>query len=164
MKSDAVLMRLVKWQMPKQSVSLTRLMLGSLMIGVLLLGAATPGLAQSDPSIRPAAQAPVAPPAPKEWSGESGSSGHPDMQASAIRAAAANFESCVEGLWPLAAKRNISRASFDKFTGGLTPYLRIMDLIDQQPEFTKAFWDYLDILVNDARVANGREILAKHKA
>src|SRR4051794_25992725 len=139
-------------------------MLGSLMIGALLLGAATPGLTQSDPSIRPAAQAPVAPPAPKEWSGESGSSGHPDMQASAIRAAAANFESCVEGLWPLAAKRNISRASFDKFTGGLTPYLRIMDLIDQQPEFTKAFWDYLDILVNDARVANGRDILAKHKA
>ena len=160
MKSDAVLMRLVKWQMPKQSVSLTRLMLG----GVLLLGAATPGLAQSDPSIRPAAQAPVTPAPPKEWSGESGSSGHPDMQASAIRAAAANFESCVEGLWPLAAKRNISRASFDKFTGGLTPDLRIMDLIDAQPEFTKAFWDYLDILVSDARIANGRDILAKHKA
>jgi len=25
-----------------------------------------------------------------------------------------------------------------------------MDLVDAQPEFTKAFWDYLDILVNDA--------------
>ena len=86
------------------------------------------------------------------------------MQASAIRAAAAKFESCVEGLWPLAAKRNISRASFDKFASGLTPDLRIMDLIDAQPEFTKAFWDYLDILVNDARVANGRDILAKNKA
>ena len=33
-----------------------------------------------------------------------------------------------------------------------------------QPEFTKAFWDYLDILVSDARIAGGREILAKHKA
>ena len=39
-----------------------------------------------------------------------------------------------------------------------------MDLVDAQPEFTKAFWDYLDILVNDARIANGREMLAKHKA
>ncbi len=39
-----------------------------------------------------------------------------------------------------------------------------MDLMDAQPEFTKAFWDYLDILVNDARIANGRDILAKHKA
>ncbi len=78
--------------------------------------------------------------------------------------AAAHFESCVEGFWPLAAKRNISRASFEKFTRGLTPDLRIMDLMDAQPEFTKAFWDYLDILVSDARIANGREILAKHKA
>jgi lytic murein transglycosylase len=86
------------------------------------------------------------------------------MQASAIRAAAARFESCVEGLWPQAAKRNISRASFDKFTSGLTPDLRIMDLVDQQPEFTKAFWDYLDILVSEARIAGGRDILAKNKA
>ena len=39
-----------------------------------------------------------------------------------------------------------------------------MDLLDAQPEFTKAFWDYLDILVSDARIAGGREILAKHKA
>ena len=173
MKSDAV--RLANWQMPKHSASLTRLMLG----GVLLLGTAAPGLAQSNRLIPPmpvagaakpavvTAQAPAPAPAatpPKEWSGESGSSGHPDMQASAIRAAAARFETCVAGMWPLAAKRNISRASFDKFTSGLTPDLRIMDLIDAQPEFTKAFWDYLDILVNDARIANGRDILAKNKA
>ena len=149
--------------------------------GTLLLGAAAfaqgllPPLPVGKPA-RPAtlaqsaqAQPPVAPIAPapsppREWTGESGSSGHPLMQASAIRQAAANFESCVEGLWPLAQKRNISRASFDKFTSGLTPDLRIMDLVDAQPEFTKAFWDYLDILVNDARVANGRDILAKNKA
>src|SRR5712671_2182492 len=185
MKSDAVSMclanmclanmRLANWQMPKHSVSLTRFMLG----GVLLLGAAAPGLAQPDRLVRPLprggaatpavvtaqASAPAATPAPpKEWTGESGSSGHPDMQASAIRAAAARFESCVEGLWPLAAKRNISRASFEKFTSGLTPDLRIMDLVDAQPEFTKAFWDYLDILVSEARIAGGRDILAKNKA
>jgi hypothetical protein len=83
----------------------------------------------------PPPRAPVAPPPapPKEWSGESGSSGHPLMQASAIRQAAANFESCIEGMWPLAAKRNISRASFEKFTAGLTPELRIMDLMDGLP-------------------------------
>jgi membrane-bound lytic murein transglycosylase B len=147
--------------------------------GVLLLAAAGPGMAQPErltppmPVGTPASAvatspaAPAAAPAPapiKEWSGESGSSGHPDMQASAIRAAAGRFESCVAGLWPLAAKRNISRASFDKYTAGLTPDLRIMDLVDAQPEFTKAFWDYLDILVSDARIVGGREILAKHKA
>ena len=29
---------------------------------------------------------------------------------------------------------------------------------------TKAIWDYLDILVNDNRMARGREILAQYKA
>ena len=35
--------------------------------------------------------------------------------------------------------------------------------MDSQPEFTKSIWDYLDILVNDNRLAKGREILAKYK-
>jgi lytic murein transglycosylase len=66
-------------------------------------------------------------------------------------------------MWPDAARRNISQANFQRFTAGLSPDLRIMDLMDSQPEFTKAIWDYLDILVSDARLARGREILAKYK-
>jgi peptidoglycan lytic transglycosylase B len=97
------------------------------------------------------------------WSGEDGASGHPLMTASAIREAAANFNTCVAGMWPDAARRNISRESFDRFTAGLTPDLRIMDLMDAQPEFTKSIWDYLDILVNDNRLAKGKETLAKYK-
>jgi peptidoglycan lytic transglycosylase B len=97
------------------------------------------------------------------WSGEDGASGHPLMTAAAIRQAAANFENCVASMWPDAARRNISRENFERFTAGLTPDLRIMDLLDSQPEFSKAIWDYLDILVNDNRLAKGREILAKYK-
>jgi membrane-bound lytic murein transglycosylase B len=113
-------------------------------------------------SVPPAAQAPAEPGTPL-WSGESGASGHPEMQADAIRAAAANFPNCIEGLWPLAARRNVSRQEFDRHTVGLTPELRIMDLLDSQPEFTKSFWDYLDILVNDARIENGRALLSKYR-
>ena len=133
----------------------------------LMLAGAGFAQAQTETSVNPAIpRAPTAPaPAvPPPWTGEDGSSGHPEMKASAIRAAAANFENCLEHLWPLAAKRNISRASFDRHVKGLTPDLRIMDLMDAQPEFTKAFWDYLDILVNDKRIATGQEMLAKHKA
>lgn len=101
---------------------------------------------------------------PKEWSGEDGASGHPLMTSQAIREAAANFDNCVAAMWPLAAKRGISQASFERFTADLQPDLRIMDLMDQQPEFTKSVWDYLDILVTDARIAKGREILAKNAA
>src|SRR5262245_18654903 len=91
---------------------------------------------------QPAAPSAAATPAP-EWSGESGSSGHPLMTADAIRAAAANFGGCLAGLWPLAERRGVSRAVFDANVAGLTPDLRIMDLMDSQPEFTKSFWDYL---------------------
>src|SRR5712691_10910340 len=100
---------------------------------------------------------------PLPWSGEDGASGHPLMTASAIREAAANFDTCVAAMWPDAARRNISQQSFQRFTAGLEPDLRIMDLMDSQPEFTKSIWDYLDILVNDNLLAKGREILAKYK-
>jgi membrane-bound lytic murein transglycosylase B len=101
---------------------------------------------------------------PTDWSGESGATGHPLMSADAIRTAAANFNTCVAGLWPEASHRGVSRASFDAYTRGLTPDLKIMDLVDAQPEFTKAFWDYLDLLVSEDRIQRGREILAQHHA
>lgn len=101
---------------------------------------------------------------PKEWSGEDGASGHPLMTADAIRRSAANFDRCVAGFWPEAHRRGVSQASFQRFTADLSPDLRIMDLMDSQPEFTKAVWDYLDILVTDARLTRGREVLAKHAA
>ena len=109
-----------------------------------------------------AAAPPPASPGAQEWTGASGASGHPLMTSEAIRAAATNFPACIEGLWPLAARRNISRVSFDRHTEGLTPDLRIMDLLDAQPEFTKSFWDYLDLLVSETRIQKGREILAKY--
>ncbi|HEY1475603.1 MAG TPA: lytic murein transglycosylase [Pseudolabrys sp.] len=97
------------------------------------------------------------------WSGDSGSSGDPRMTAAAIRAAAADFPGCLERLWPLAARRGISRNVYVTYTAALTPDLRIMDLLDGQPEFTKSFWDYLDLLVNDARIEQGRALLQRYR-
>lgn len=98
------------------------------------------------------------------WSGEAGASGHPEMTVEAIRYAAANFHSCIERLWPQAARRGVTRNTFSAYTASLTPDLRIMDLLDNQPEFTKSFWDYLDILVTDERINKGRELLQKYRA
>jgi lytic murein transglycosylase len=122
----------------------------------------TSSFGKSDTASPPPAQ--PSPPGATQWSGEDGASGHPLMTASAIRDAAANFDNCIAGMWPDAARRHISQDSFQRFTTGLTPDLRIMDLLDAQPEFTKSIWDYLDILVNDNRLAKGREVLAKYKA
>ena len=89
-------------------------------------------------------------------------SGDPLMSEEAIASAAANFQSCLAGLWPEAARRGVSRPVFDRVTASLTPDLHIMDLLDAQPEFTKSLWDYLDILVTDDRIAKGRAILARY--
>src|ERR1700687_827532 len=134
----------------------------------IFTGSISKGNQTAPPGQRPGAWAqPKATPdagnAPPPGSGEDGASGHPLMTASAIREAAANFDQCVAAMWPDAARRNISQASFQRFTADLETDLRIMDLMDSQPEFTKAIWDYLDILVNDDRLAKGREILAKYK-
>jgi membrane-bound lytic murein transglycosylase B len=128
-----------------------------------LLGGIFSGKSDAQPSPAPAAPG-SAPSGSIPWSGEDGASGHPLMTANAIREAAANFNNCVAGMWPDAARRNISRENFERFTAGLAPDLRIMDLMDAQPEFTKSIWDYLDILVNDNRLARGKETLAKYKA
>jgi membrane-bound lytic murein transglycosylase B len=96
------------------------------------------------------------------WSGQSGASGNPLMTADAIRSAAAEFGSCIEAMWPDAARRGVTREDFERFTAGLTPDLSIMDKLDAQPEFTKAPWDYLDFLVSDERIARGRELLAQY--
>jgi membrane-bound lytic murein transglycosylase B len=106
--------------------------------------------------------APATATATREWSGQSGASGHPLMTADAIRAAAAEFGNCVAGLWPQAERRGVTRANFERLTAGLTPDLSIMDLLDAQPEFTKSTWDYLDVLVSDERIARGRELLTQH--
>jgi len=110
-----------------------------------------------------AAPAPASTAGTQEWSGESGASNHPLMTAQAIRAAAANFRNCLAGLWPQAERRGVSRSVFEASLAGLTPDLRIMDLLDAQPEFTKSVWDYLDILVNEDRVQNGKAILTKYR-
>jgi membrane-bound lytic murein transglycosylase B len=121
------------------------------------LGALTSASAQQTSAITP-------PPAKPEWSGQSGASGHPQMTAEAIRAAAADFPNCLERLWPDAARRGVSRETFINHTAALTPDLRIMDFLDAQPEFVRPLWEYLDGLVSNQRVLMGQEVLAKYRA
>jgi lytic murein transglycosylase len=159
---------------------LTRALSGVAVLGVVVLGTAGAqaqgggglsslfgglfsGQKPDAPAQAPGGNGPMAN-GPVPWSGQDGASGHPLMTADAIRQAASNFANCVAGMWPDAARRNISQDSFQRFTRGLSPDLHIMDLLDAQPEFSKSIWDYLDILVNDNRLAKGRETLATYKA
>ena len=124
------------------------------------IGAHSLALAQQTGSIVPPPSAPAKP----EWSGQSGASGHPLMTAEAIRAAALDFDNCLDRLWPEAARRGVSRLTYVNHTAALTPDLRIMDFLDAQPEFTRSLWDYLDLLASDERVRMGQELLARYRA
>ena len=135
-------------------------------VGLIAFSLIHPAFAQDKPDnwlsrSQPAA-VPAAPGGERQWSGQSGASGNPLMTADAIRSAAADFANCLAGLWPAAEQRGITRATFARYTEGLTPDLSIMDLLDAQPEFTKSTWDYLDLLVDDDRIARGREILTQY--
>src|SRR5580704_3275908 len=87
------------------------------------------------------------------WSGQSGSSRHPLMTADAIRAEAADFKKCIESQRPEAQRRGVSPDTFDAATAKLSPDLQIMDLLDNQPEYEKPIWDYIDAIVTDERIA-----------
>lgn len=87
---------------------------------------------------------------------------HPLMTPQALMHATANFPQCVASLWPQAARRGVSRATFDAATRGLEPDLHIMELLDRQPEFTKPVWEYLDQLVSEKRIEGGRDVVARH--
>ncbi len=137
-----------------------------LLAAVLMAAVGGVAAAQSSRLDYPTGTVSPAPPAASTpaWSGQGGASGDPRMSAGAIRTAAANFHQCLERLWPLAARRRVARATFERYTKTLTPDLQIMDLLDNQPEFTKSVWDYLDMLVTDERIAKGRELLQKYHA
>jgi lytic murein transglycosylase len=116
----------------------------------------------SDPSTTPAAQ-PIRTP---NLSGKQANHtpAHPAMSPQAIESAAANFKQCIAGLGAQAQARGISPVVYARETRDLEPDMKILELMDRQPEFTKAVWDYIDQLVAERRIQQGREMFAQHRA
>lgn len=88
---------------------------------------------------------------------------HPAMTPQAISADASNFRQCIASLGVQAQQRGISSAVYARETRDLEPDMRILELMDRQPEFTKAVWDYIDQLVAERRISQGREMFVQHR-
>lgn len=88
---------------------------------------------------------------------------HPEMSQQAIAASAANFKQCIASLGHQAQARGITPAIYARETRDLDPDMKILELMDRQPEFTKAVWDYIDQLVAERRISQGREMFAQHR-
>ncbi len=75
-----------------------------------------------------------------------------------------SFDAWLAGFRAEAARAGISAATLESALRGLGPNPRVVELDDRQPQFTITFWDYIDNAISDTRVAQGREMLARHGA
>ena len=86
------------------------------------------------------------------------------LAASAVTLAApparADFSECVGSLRAEAAREGISARTLDIAFNGLQPDAKVLDFQKQQPEFKTPVWDYVDGLVDEQRVADGKAAMA----
>ncbi|CAN7538434.1 lytic murein transglycosylase [Bosea sp. LjRoot237] len=80
----------------------------------------------------------------------------------AATAARADFDSCVAGLRSAAAAKGVSGATFDRAMEGVTPDMKVIEAMNNQPEFKTPIWDYLGTLVDEEKVAEGRSMMRQH--
>jgi lytic murein transglycosylase len=83
------------------------------------------------------------------------------LAASAV-SAQGNFQSCLSGLRSDAAAKGVSGATFDRAMAGVEPDMKIIEAMNNQPEFKTPIWDYLGTLVDDEKVAEGRAMMRQH--
>lgn len=73
-----------------------------------------------------------------------------------------NFQACISNLRSQAISAGVSASTYDRYTQNLTPDYSVIEKLNYQPEFSTPIWDYLSGLVDDERVAAGKQKLAQH--
>ena len=83
------------------------------------------------------------------------------LAAAASTPARADFSSCVASLKEDAVRAGVSRETADRAFAGLQPDLKVLEFQKAQPEFKTPIWDYVDGLVDEERVADGKAAMAR---
>ena len=73
----------------------------------------------------------------------------------------AQFSACLNELKAAPAFSRITPATFVRATEGLQADPSVLVLLNRQPEFSMPVWDYIAVLVDDERVADGRSAHAR---
>jgi lytic murein transglycosylase len=76
-----------------------------------------------------------------------------------ITPASAQFNQCLEAIKAEAREKGISRATLNAL-GELEPNATVMRLLNNQPEFNKPFWSYLEGNITPKRIEKGIQALA----
>ena len=73
-----------------------------------------------------------------------------------------SFNAWLETFRAEAKAAGVSDQVLDETLAGLSPNERVFELNSNQPEFSRALWDYLDGAVSDTRIKNGLENIKEH--
>ena len=81
----------------------------------------------------------------------------------ATHAQSNDFETWLNSFRAEASAAGVSDAVMDEAFAGVTINQRVFELNDNQPEFTRAIWDYLDTAVSERKVADGKASLTENR-
>src|ERR687890_997603 len=73
-----------------------------------------------------------------------------------------DFRRFVDGLWPEARARGVSRTTFEEAFQGVAPDPKIIALTKKQSEFVRPIWEYINGAVSSARLERGRQLAAHY--
>ncbi len=77
-------------------------------------------------------------------------------------AASDPFGRWVNGVWPEARKKGVSRKMFALAFKNVSPDPDVLKRAEHQPEFVRPIWKYLETAVSKKRIADGRRMLRKY--
>ncbi|AEE67074.1 peptidoglycan-binding protein [Bordetella pertussis] len=72
------------------------------------------------------------------------------------------YRACLKQLRGDAIKSGVQAATYDAQTASLAPDMDVLGFLDVQPEFKTPIWDYMAGLVDEERIEDGRQALARH--
>ncbi len=70
----------------------------------------------------------------------------------------------VKSFWPTARSAGIKWQTYDRALGGFVPDPDVLKRAGSQAEFNMKIWNYLDQMVSDERLSEGKAAIAKHAA
>lgn len=73
------------------------------------------------------------------------------------------FTAWVEGVKAEARAKGISQRTLDAAFANVELNERVIELNENQPEFSRAIWDYMDSAVSSDRVSKGRQMMRKYR-
>lgn len=82
-------------------------------------------------------------------------------QSAAPEIAPAEFQNCLDNLQSNPVFKRISAQTWQQYALPLQADASVLPLLDKQPEFTMPVWDYMAVLVDAERVADGRAAVAQ---